>query len=67
MAYSKRFLQNTGQVTGDALLARGKVTSLTTLGSVVLAEIDWAGADLPGEVNVKNLCRVKDGVVLDPD
>ncbi len=68
VAYSKRFLQSTGQNTGDAPQARGKVAGLTTLGSSVLAEIEWNdGADLPGKVNVKNLSQVKDGVVMDAD
>jgi len=44
------------------------VTGLTTLGSIVLAEITWANdAEIPARVNVKNLCRVKDGVMIDPD
>ena len=68
MAYSKQFLQSTGQLTGDAPAARGTVTGLTTLGNLVLAEIAWDGnADLPAKVNVKNLCRVKEGVVMDLD
>ena len=68
VAYSRQFLQSTGQLTGDAPLAKGKVTSLTTLGSTVLAEITRANdAELPARVNVKNLSRVKDGVVMDPD
>jgi hypothetical protein len=58
VAYSKRFLQSTGQLTGDAPFARGQVTALTTLGSIVLAEITWADdAQLPARVNVKNLVR----------
>ncbi len=68
VAYSKQFLQSTGQYTGDAGPARGTITALTTLGSIVLAEIAWDGdVDLPGKVNVKNLSRVKDGVVMEPD
>ena len=68
VAYSKHFLQSTGQLTGDAPQARGKVIGLTNLGSIVLAEIAWDGSvDLPGKVNVKNLSRVKDGVVMDRD
>ena len=67
VAYSRQFLQSTGQLTGDTPFARGKVTELTTLGSLVLAEVAWAGGvDLPARVNVKNLSRVKDGVVMDP-
>jgi hypothetical protein len=44
-----------------------QVTGLVPLGSVVLAEIDWGGLDLPGKVNVKNLSRVRDGVVMEQD
>ena len=67
VAYSKRFLQSTGQHTGDAPQARGQVTGLTTLGSIVLAEIAWDGdADLPTKMNVKNLSLVKDGVMMEP-
>jgi hypothetical protein len=67
VAYSKQFLQSTGQFTGDAPLARGKVTALKFLGGLTLAEIEWDRGDLPGKVNVKNLSRVKDGVVMDID
>ncbi|QOV92106.1 hypothetical protein [Humisphaera borealis] len=67
VAYSRRFLQSTGQYTGEAPHARGKVTGLSAVAGLVLVEIDWSGADLPARVNAKNLSRVKDGVVLDRD
>ena len=68
VAYSKQWLQSTGQLTGDVPLARGKVTGLVPLGpSLILAEIAWDQPDLPGRVNVKNLSRVKDGHVMDLD
>jgi hypothetical protein len=67
VAYSRQFLRNTRQYTGDAPFARGKVTGLTPLGELLLAQILWDHADLPGKVNVKNLSRVKDGVVMGPD
>lgn len=41
VCYSKRFLQSTGQYTGDAPFGRGIVTSLVPLGSTTLAEIQW--------------------------
>ena len=64
VAYSKAFLQSTGQFTGDAPHARGKVTALKELGKdVTLADIDWDKPDLPGRVNVKNLTTVK-GITL---
>ncbi len=67
VAYSKAFLQSTGQQTGDAPFARGQVKSVIPLGSMLLAEIEWNTPDLPQRVNVKNLSRVKDGQVLDRD
>jgi hypothetical protein len=67
VAYSRQFLRNTGQYTGDAPFARGKVTGLTPLGQLLLAQVLWDCEDLPGKVNVKNLSRVKDGVVIELD
>jgi hypothetical protein len=67
VAYSKQFLQSTGQYTGDAPQARGLVLALQPLGQTTLAVIDWQGADLPGRVNIRNLSQVKDGVVMDRD
>jgi hypothetical protein len=67
VAYSKQFLQSTGQYTGDVPLARGKIIGFTTLVDTLLAEIEWDRGDLPGRVNVRNLSRVKDGVVMDRD
>ena len=67
VAYSRQFLRNTGQYTGDAPFARGKVTNLTALGSILLASIDWNCDTLPGKVNVANLSLVRDGVVMEVD
>jgi len=67
VAYSKQWLQSTGQLTGDAPFARGKVTGLVPLGSLMLADIEWDKPDLPTRVNVKNLSRVKSGQVMDRD
>lgn len=67
VAYSKQFLQSTGQYTGDAPLARGKVVGLVPLGEIQLAEIEWDRPDLPRRVNVRNLSPVRDGQVRDRD
>lgn len=58
VAYSAAFLRNTGQQTGDVPRAKGKVTALVPLGSILLAEIDWDTPDMPARVNVANICRV---------
>ncbi len=64
VAYSKRFLQSTGQYTGDVPHARGTVTGLKVLSKdVTLAEIAWDTPDLPARVNVKNLTTIK-GIAL---
>jgi hypothetical protein len=60
VGYSKQFLQSTGQYTGDAPFARGKVIALHPLGSdTLLAEIQWDKPDLPARVNVRNLSTVR--------
>jgi len=60
VGYSKAFLQSTGQYTGDAPFARGKVTSLHPLGTeTILAEIEWDKPDLPSRVNVRNLSTAR--------
>ena len=61
VAYSKSFLQSTGQLTGDVPQARGKITELVRFGdSLILAVVDWGlwVEDCPPRVNVKNLSRV---------
>jgi hypothetical protein len=64
VAYSKAFLQSTGQYTGDVPHARGKVTALVPIGTeTILAEIDWNTPDIPARVNVKNLTTAK-GIAL---
>lgn len=67
VCYSKRFLQSTGQYTGDVPFARGTVTALVPLGSTTLAEITWDTPELPERVNVANLSRVTDKGILDRD
>lgn len=59
VGYGKQFLQSTGQYTGDAPFARGKVIALHSLGDTTLAEIEWDKPDLPDRVNVKNLSTVR--------
>ena len=60
VGYSKAFLQSTGQYTGDAPFARGKVISLHPLGTeTILAEIEWDKPDIPDRVNVKNLVTAR--------
>lgn len=60
VGYSKTFLQSTGQFTGDAPHARGRVVALHPLGAdTILAEIVWDKADLPSKVNVRNLSTVR--------
>jgi len=67
VAYSRQWLQSTGQMTGDVPLARGTVVRIEPLGALCLAVIEWDQPDLPARVNVKNLSRVKDGTVRERD
>lgn len=59
VAYSKAFLQSTGQYTGDAPHARGIVTAIVPMGGLTLASVEWDKPDLPGRVNVKNLSTIR--------
>ena len=64
--YSREFLRNTGQQTGDAPFATGTITGLQTLGSgLTLATIDWGNPELPDKVNVNNLI-LKSKIHLEP-
>ena len=68
VAYSSRFLKNTGQHTGDIPFARDTITLLTQMGNSRLAHIDWDREGIPEKVLVSNLSRVaQDDVVLDVD
>ena len=67
VAYSKQWLRGTGQMTGDMPQARGTVMEVQVLGSLRLAVIQWDHPDFPEKVNVKNLSRIRDGVMLDRD
>jgi hypothetical protein len=60
VGYSKTFLQSTGQFTGDAPFARGKVIALHRIGQeTLLAEIEWDRPGLPDRVNVRNLSTTR--------
>lgn len=60
VAYRRQFLKSIGCYAGDMPRARGQVTALLPLGKdTVLAEVTWDHLDLPGRVNVKNLCLAK--------
>jgi len=67
VAYSRQWLRSTGQMTGDVPQARGTVTRIEPLGSISLAVVEWDQPDLPAKVNVKNLSRIKDGVIRERD
>ena len=58
VAYSKAFLQSVARLhRRPATVHHGNVTALISVGKdVTLAEINWNLPDLPGRVNVKNLC-----------
>ena len=66
VAYSRTFLRSIGAFTGDLPHAKGTITGLVAIGrEVVLAEVAWDRAELPGRVNVKNLCLVGSRAYLD--
>jgi hypothetical protein len=67
VAYSRQWLRSTGQMTGDVPQARGTVRSIEPLGSLRLAVIEWDQPDLPQRVNVKNISRIKDGIIRERD
>jgi hypothetical protein len=59
VAYSVQFLKSCGMSHGEAAHARGTITGIQALGShLILASIDWKGADMPERVNVFNLAKV---------
>jgi hypothetical protein len=60
VAYSHKFLQSIGVLTGEMPRAKGRVEALVPVGrELTLAEIEWDQAELPKRVNVKNLCKVE--------
>jgi hypothetical protein len=65
VCYSKRFLQSTGQYTGDIPFARGVVQELIPFGETMLAVIDWGDPNIPKRVNIANLTRVTTRGILE--
>lgn len=59
VAYSKAFLQSTGQLTGSIPHARGVVTAIKDYGGMVLATVDWKNEDIPSKVITSNLSTIK--------
>ena len=56
VAYSRAFLQSTGQYLGSAPARRGTVLEIEDLGeNFLLARIQWEGEAEPSRVNVGNL------------
>lgn len=58
VCYSQRFLQSTGQYTGEVPFLRGIVTELKSYGELTVATVAWNGEDTPAKVAVSNLSRV---------
>lgn len=59
VAYSVQFLKSIGMSHSEMARGRGIVKGVKTYSpTLVLAEIDWQGADLPDKVNVGNLAKV---------
>lgn len=67
VAFSKQWLQSTGQLTGDIPFARGTVKELKPLGETILVTVDWNDPNIPQKVNVSNLSQVTEKGVLDRD
>ena len=59
IAYSVQFLKSIGMAHSDMAHARGTIFDIKPLSdSLILAKIDWHGADMPEHVNVCNLAKV---------
>jgi hypothetical protein len=58
VCYSRKWLKNTGQHTGEFPFARGIITHLTTFKYSTIATIEWDNPDIPKKVNVKNLSKI---------
>lgn len=65
VCYSKRFLQSTGQYTGDLPFARGIVTALKSYGEMTIATVDFGGDDSEAKVAIANLSRVTEKGILE--
>lgn len=61
--YRREWLRSVGCVTGDMPFARGAITALQVVGTIVLATIAWDGNDpvvIPTKANVNNLTFAHD-------
>ena len=67
VAYAKRFLQSIDCHIGGMASARGVVIAVVPVGDVTVADIAWDTPDLPERVNVRNLSRVMNSVVMEHD
>lgn len=66
--YSRTWLRDTGQFTGDVCFMRGRVLDLKPLSphsNTILAKVEWDDPEWPEYVNVRNLVRV-DCLHLEP-
>ena len=67
VAYSREWLRNTCQLTGDTPHAKGTVKEIEhLLDCIQLAVINWDQPHLPQRVNVLNLSKISsNGVIMD--
>ncbi|QVL31634.1 hypothetical protein KIH39_22750 [Telmatocola sphagniphila] len=66
VAFSKRYCQSSGQVTGEIPFARGVVQELKAMGpEFVLATVKWDNPDIGEKVAASNLVRVTEKGILD--
>jgi len=68
VAYSRQFLQQTDQYTGDVPHARGTVTAIQEgkNGSPAIATVDWNLGDLPSRTLLAILVRVTEPGIIEP-
>jgi hypothetical protein len=66
VAYSAKYLRNTGQQTGDTPFMRGVVTAIKPLGDNQLATVQWS-PDYSCNVLTVNLSRVTSRGITDVD
>ena len=58
-AYSVQFLKSIGESHGEMAHGRGTIREIKRYtDTLILASIDWGGAELPEKVNVCNLAKV---------
>lgn len=58
VGYSVDFLWSIGATTGDLPHRRGHVKQLLSLGTMLIAVVEWIGDKEPRKVNANNLARV---------